>query len=280
MVQLIDDLPSRNQKIVAKDFLVAAGGPATNAAVAFAHCGGSPLLVTALPRHSLTEIITADLVQAGVDVVQAASYDGPPVTASILVDAATGERAVVSPTGVASDADLADDATLPDVDGAGVVLVDGYFRSLALPLMRRAREAGIPVVMDGGSVKPHTREVLAEVDAAIVSGDFAPPGTDGEPEAVFAWLADAGVGWAAITRGERPILFRTPAGAGEVPVAPVTVRDTLGAGDFFHGAVAARIAADGLDAALFPDQLEWASRVAGASLASFGTREWLRSPLF
>jgi sugar/nucleoside kinase (ribokinase family) len=51
--------------------------------------------------------------------------------------------------------------------------------------------------------------------------------------------------------------------------------DTLGAGDFFHGALAFRIASMGLDDARFADDLAYAARVAGESLASFGTRAWL-----
>lgn len=275
VMQLVERMPAPNEKTVAAEFLLAAGGPAANAAVAFAAAGGSPTLVTALPDHPLTPVVTDDLVRHGVTVVVAAGYDGPPITASILVQAATGERAVVSPSSTAASGEVTITSPLPAIDGAGAVLVDGYFRAVALPLAAEARQRGVPVIMDGGSVKAHTEEVLAHADVAVVSADFAPEGTGGRADAVLDWLSERGLSFAAVTRGGLPIVYRTPEGDGEVEVAPVPVRDTLGAGDFFHGALTARIAAQGLDAARFAADLAWAAEVAGRSLASFGTRAWL-----
>lgn len=280
IVQLVERLPYPDEKVAALDFLVAAGGPAANAAVAFAHCGGEALLVTVLPAHAITALIVSDLEGHGVDVSVAAGYEGAPITASIMVTQATGERAVVSPTGTATNANPAPTFELPGLDGAdasrvGAVMLDGYFRAVGLPLARAARQRGIAVILDAGSHKHYTDEVVAAVDVAVVSHDFAPPGTDGNTEAVFAYLRGLGVTHAAITRGERDILFVTPSGGGSVPVDRVDVVDTLGAGDFFHGALAYRIASLGLDDARFADDLAYAARVAGESLGSFGTRAWL-----
>ena len=279
IVQLVERLPHPDEKVAALDFLVAAGGPAANAAVAFAHCGGKALLVTALPAHAMTSLIVADLEAHGVEASVAASYEGAPITASILVTRATGERAVVSPTGNATNANPAPTA-LPDLEGSGAndlgaVMLDGYFRAIGLPFARAAREHGIPVILDAGSHKHYTDEVVSAVDVAIVSHDFAPPGTEGNPDAVFAYLRGLGVTHAAITQGGGEILFVTPSAAGSVPVGRVAVVDTLGAGDFFHGALTYRIASLGLDEGRFADDLAYAARVAGASLGSFGTRAWL-----
>jgi sugar/nucleoside kinase (ribokinase family) len=274
IVQLVERLPHPDEKVAALDFLVAAGGPAANAAVAFAHCGGDALLVTALPAHAMTALIVSDLSGHRVDVSVAAAYEGAPITASILVTQATGERAVVSPTGTATTSNPVPTA-LPDLKGIGAVMLDGYFRAIGLPLARAARERGIPVILDAGSHKHYTDEVVAAVDVAVVSHDFVPPRSDGNTDAVFAYLRGLGVTHAAITRGESEILFVTPSGAGSVPVGRVDVVDTLGAGDFFHGALVYRIASLGLDDARFADDLAYAARVAGESLGSFGTRAWL-----
>lgn len=277
IVHLVERLPLPNEKVTALDFLVAAGGPAANAAVAFAHCGGRPSLVTALPEHAMSALIRSDLAAHGVDVSVAAAYDGSPITASILVTRSSGERAVVSPSGAGTAGNPLPSLPLsqPTLDGVGAVMLDGYFRAVSLPLAREARLRGIPVILDGGSHKAHTDEVVRACDVAVVSDDFAPPGTGGEASAVFGYLASMGVTHAAITRGERDILFVTPTGTGSVPVPAVRTADTLGAGDFFHGALVWRLAALGLDDARFADDLAFASRVAGSSLGSFGTRAWL-----
>ncbi|WP_062521402.1 PfkB family carbohydrate kinase [Demequina silvatica] len=275
IVQLVERLPAPDQKVAALDFSVCAGGPAANAAVAFGRCGGRPTLVTALPSHELTALLTADLARCGVAVVEAASYDGPPVTASIMVTRATGDRAVVSPSGVATSGGLVPTIE-PSLAGAGAVLIDGYFPEISLPLAARARAAGVPVILDAGSHKPHTDAVVTACDIAVVSDDFAPPGTSGDPDAVLAYLFALGATAAVITRGAGSVLWATPASSGEVPVPPVApVVDTLGAGDFFHGALAYRVASLGRDDARLAQDVAFAAAVVAESLGSFGTRAWL-----
>jgi sugar/nucleoside kinase (ribokinase family) len=277
VIQLVERLPLPDEKVAALAFALAAGGPAANAAIAFAACGGAPGLVTALPEHPLTDTVTDDLEAHGVRVERAGGYSGPPITASIMVTRATGARAVVSPTISATDEPIAA-ASMCGLEGMGAVLVDGYFRSLSLPLAFAARARGIPVVLDAGSFKPYTDEVLAAIDVAVVSDDFAPRGTGGKPDAVLAYLGERGVKVSVITRGARPIVWRAGNASGEVEVQGLDkVVDTLGAGDFFHGALTYRIADLGLDVARLPDDLSFAADVAARSLGSFGTRAWLRT---
>lgn len=277
VVQLVERLPGANEKVVALDSITAAGGPAANAAVAAAHLGSDVVLLTALAEHPVSDIIRSDLTACGVT-VRAVAADAPPVVASILVTAGTGDRAVVSPTSSASGAtppSLSAGEIDELLDGVDAVHLDGYHPSLALPIASAARERGIPVLLDAGSFKPHTNDVLKQVDIAVVSGDFAPPMVQSDPVSVLTYLVDHGPTFAAITRGAHGIVFRAPHTRGSVPVEPVPVADTLGAGDFFHGALAVAIAQAGRSEQRFPHQLAWASRVAGASLDSFGTRRWL-----
>jgi len=283
VIQLVERMPESNEKVVALDSLIAAGGPAANAAVAAAHVGSDVTLLTALADHPGAGIIRADL-EAHAVTVSAMPTDAPPVVASILVTAGSGDRAIVSPTSSASA--LASGSEAPSLteaqidaalEGVTAVHLDGYYPSLAIPVAAAARARGILVLLDAGSHKAHTEQVLAHVNVAVVSGDFAPPGVNADPVGVLAYLADHGIAFAAVTRGPRAIAFRAPATRGGVAVDPVTVEDTLGAGDFFHGALAHAVARHGISEANFPQDLAWASRVAGASLGSFGTRAWLTS---
>lgn len=274
VIQSIEHVPAPNQKIAALDVSLAAGGPATNAAVAFAHLGGNARLATRLPEHPLTNVIRDDLEACGVALDALLDGTEPPITASILVTQSTGERAVVSPSASAVFTPR-QPSPPPSLEGTHTVLIDGYHRDVALPIAQVARARGIPVIMDAGSLKPHTAEVTRAADVVVASADLTTPDGANEPAAVFAWLASLGVERAAITRGGDTVLWRTPSGSGQVPVAPVDVVDTLGAGDFFHGAFTWRIATLGMDDARFAEDLAWASRVVAPSLASFGTRAWL-----
>lgn len=274
VIQSVERMPGANEKIAALDFLMAAGGPATNAAVAFAHLGGAAQLSTRLPEHPLTRVIRDDLSACNVSLDAHPEGDGPPITASILVTHSTGERAVVSPS--ASAVFTPPQAIPPpSLEGVHAVLVDGYHRDVSLPIAQVARTQGIPVVMDAGSLKPHTAQVARVADVVVASADLATPDGSREPQAVFAWLKSLGVERAAITRGGDTILWRTPTGSGEVEVEPAHVVDTLGAGDFFHGALTFRLASLGPADARFAEDLAWASRVVAPSLGSFGTRAWL-----
>lgn len=274
VIQSVERMPGANEKIAALDFLMAAGGPATNAAVAFAHLGGDARVSTRLPAHPLTDVIRADLARCDVALDAQVEGDGPPITASILVTHSTGERAVVSPSASAVLTPR-QPSQPPSLDGVRAVLVDGYHRDIALPIAQLARASGVLVVMDAGSLKPHTEEVARAADVVVASADMTTPGGSRDPHAVLAWLASLGVERAAITRGGDAVLWRTPAGSGEVVVAPVNVVDTLGAGDFFHGALTYRLGSLGTDDARFAEDLAWASRVVAPSLGSFGTRAWL-----
>lgn len=274
VIHSVERVPAPNEKTVATELLMAAGGPATNAAVAFAHLGGGATLATRLPHHPLTDVIRADLTRCRVALDVHPGGDGPPVTASIMVTRATGERAVVSPTTSATASSHPSDPA-PSLNGVEAVLIDGYHRDISLPLAHSARASGIPVIMDAGSLKPHTEEVARAADAVVASADLETPDGSRGPAAVLAWLTSLGVARTAITRGGESIVWRTPGASGEVTIPRVEVTDTLGAGDFFHGALTWRIASLGMDDARFAEDLAWAAAAVAPSLTTFGTRAWL-----
>ncbi len=273
VIQLVEQLPHANQKVVALDSAVAAGGPAANAAVAAAHLGAQVTLVTALAHGAITDIIRADLDACSV-AIHAVGTDAAPVVASILVSRGTGDRAIISPTSSASghaavrlsDADV--DALL---DGIGAVQLDGYYPALALPIAAAARDRGIPVVVDLGSFKPHSPDVVRASTVAVVSSDFAPPGVARDSHAVLEYLRAHGAEGVAITLGADGVALP----GGTLAAKPMLVVDTCGAGDFFHGALTYRIASLGWQSARFPSDLEFAAEVAGRSISFFGTRGWL-----
>ena len=136
-----------------------------------------------------------------------------------------------------------------------------------------AGAARIPVVYDGGSWKPTFADVLYGIDAAVCSGDFTVPSCAGVEESAQALLT-MGIPFAAFTDGPRPIRWWTEHDAGTVEAATVIARDTLGAGDAFHGTFAFAIAA-GLDQVR---ALRLAADVAAVRVEHVGPRAWLSDP--
>ena len=69
LVYLTDYLPSSNQKVVASDYTVAAGGPATNAAVTFSYLGNQATILGVVGNHPITGLIRRDLETYRVEIV-------------------------------------------------------------------------------------------------------------------------------------------------------------------------------------------------------------------
>jgi sugar/nucleoside kinase (ribokinase family) len=227
--------PAANQKITSTAQFVAAGGPAANAAVTFAGLGGDAILVTALGDDPITELIRADLAAYGVSVVDAAAGTtrAVPVSAVSVVES-TGDRSVVSLDAVNSDAsppgDLAD--LVADAD---MVLVDGHHPLMARAAVRHAAARDTTLVVDAGRWKPVMSDIVPYATDMVCSNDFRVPGAD-DPESTAATLVRSGVRTVVTTHGGDPVEWWSDGESGSVPVLPVVVVDTLGAGDAFHGA--------------------------------------------
>jgi len=278
VTQVVDRLPGPNEKLTGRELTVAFGGPAANAAATAVALGVPTTLVTGVGSGPIGQVVRARLAAAGVrlvDLLEGQDVD-PPIS-TVLVTAATGERAVVS----VNDARPRTYDAVPDdvLAGAGTLLVDGRLVEAAVPLARAARAAGLRVMIDGGSYKPGTDELLAECDVAIVSADFHLPGggspTTADPGSVadLAGIAALGPGFVARSAGaERIAVLGEGAVVGvEVPRAERVV-DTLGAGDVLHGAFAAAWHAwRGEELAA----LRFAARVATASVEHAGARGWV-----
>jgi sugar/nucleoside kinase (ribokinase family) len=136
---------------------------------------------------------------------------------------------------------------------------------------RAARAQRIPVVLDGGSWKDGTLELLKGVDFAICSADFMPPGCSSEDEAIMH-LRACGVRNIAITKGAEPVRFVAGGASGAVDVPRVEPVDTMGAGDIFHGAFC-YFYSFGCE---FQEALRRAARIAAQSCRFHGAREWMK----
>lgn len=269
IIYLSDRFLAENQKLVAQDYLTVAGGPATNAAVAFNHLGNRSKLITVLGQHPLTQLIRSDLAQHAVEVVDLIpqKIETPPIS-SIIVTAATGERAIISINAVKSQANnLISEDLLTDID---IVLIDGHQLTASLAIAKIAKTKQIPVVIDGGSWKPGLEKILPFVDYAICSANFYPPQCHNTDD-IFSYLKQQGVSRIAITQGEQPIQCLEQEEQLIISIPPLKTIDTLGAGDIFHGAFCHYILEED-----FSTALSLAAKIAGKSCQFFGTRKWMR----
>ena len=312
----LDHVPDPSLKVTSTDFTMAAGGPATNAAVTYAAlCAASrvlsapvdeagaasgarayseeaPILLTALGEGPVSAFLAADLAAVGVRVLDATAPAASPASrepaVSSIIEHPSGR--MVASTNARLDADAERVAAeLPERVGA--VLIDGHNPALAHvaltlgvpevdgedPFAPLEARPPHPRILDGGSWKDWLTPLLGFVDIAVVSEDFAPP-LIARPDGaqVAEFLRGFGITRTVRTRGDRSVQYWWDGASGEVPVEAVPDASTLGAGDAFHGAFAWAIERGG-DAD--PERLiRFASSVAAVSVSSFGTRQWLASP--
>jgi len=270
VVYHVDGFPTANSKVVAQSQDVFVGGPATNAAIAFAHLGGSPSLVTAAGRNALADVIRKDLESNSVRLVDLNhTFRDTPAISCVTVNA-SGQRNVISAnSGRIPTPPVEVDAHL--LDQAQVLLVDGHFMPACMAWAEAAHARGLPVVLDGGSWKEGTEDLLGHVSIAICSADFRPPGCNSE-EKTIRYLKKQEVKHIAVTHGAEPVVFDSGATSGTLRVPQVEAVDTMGAGDIFHGSFCYFIAAGHG----FVEALADAAQIASESCRFHGTREWMK----
>jgi len=280
VVQRVTELPSPGQKLQSTSVELVAGGPAANAAITVAALGGRATLVTVLGTHPLGALARADLAGHGVRLVDTRpALDQPPAVSSVAVRDRDGERIVVSHNA----ADIDPPADLPAwpalLAGVGALLIDGHHPRLAVAAARAARGHRIPVVLDAGSDKPVLSELLPLVDVCACAATFrlGRAGARATERAVH----DLGVPVVLRTDGAGPVRWSVLAdghtATGQVRPPTVVPRDTLGAGDVWHGALALGVAGlgRGPTATDLPGLVEVANRVAATRVGIVGARAWL-----
>lgn len=104
----------------------------------------------------------------------AAASANPPAVSSILVTESSGDRAVASTNASGYRLTPPDDLDAL-VAGCDIVEFDGHHMELATAIARAARAAGRRTVLDGGSWKAGTEDLLPSIDVAVCSDDFRPP---------------------------------------------------------------------------------------------------------
>jgi sugar/nucleoside kinase (ribokinase family) len=266
----VEKHPGANEKVQAKWQLIYSGGPAANAAVAYAALGNDSHLVTGLGVHPTAQLAAADLDEYDVTLHDfAVSKDDPPILSSILVNSLTGDRCVVYSN---TDTRLLENYHEIDelLDNAVTVLLDGYYLPQAMILAEAAKSRNVTVILDGGSWKEGLEHLLAYVDIAVCSVDFQPPGCRNADD-LFTYFAHHKVDCCAVSNGGEQVVGYGGGASWTIDVPAVPAIDTLGAGDILHGAFCHYIAT-----LSFKESLERAVKIASDSCCYYGTRQWIR----
>ncbi len=158
--------------------------------------------------------------------------------AVVLVERNSGERRFIVPDRRELEHG-ASDFDLTAIDSTATLLVDGHFPEQALRAVVKAREVGASVVGDFHRPSPAVRRLLPYVDFPVVPLEFAELFSPGDPQRAMLEMADQFGGTPVVTLGAEGGLYLDEGGVRRFAARPVSVVDTTGAGDVFHGAFAA-----------------------------------------
>ncbi|MDO9214956.1 MAG: PfkB family carbohydrate kinase [Methylococcales bacterium] len=252
LVFSVDHHPSNNEKTVADSFIACGGGPAANAAVMVAKLGLSAAFAGYLGRDVHGELHVQELLAHGVNTQCVVRGDSPTPLSTVIVKP-DGNRALINYKGDTKP--LAAGSMDFSVLNPKVILFDGHEPHISVPLAEHARNTGIVTMLDAGSVHDGTLALMGLVDYLVCSEKFALQ-LKGDEHTALAYLATLAP-YVVITLGEHGLIWQHGTENGALPALAINAVDTTGAGDAFHGAFAAGIAAG----------LEWLTVLRYASVA-------------
>lgn len=230
--------PNQDEKIVADNLLGCGGGPAANAAVTAARLGFKAAFAGYLGCDTFGNNHYAELQSQGVDTRFIHRGDSPTPLSTILVKP-DGKRALINYKGI-TQALAADAINFVNIT-TKTVLFDGHEPHVSLDLLARL-DPNTPTILDAGSLHQGTRLLMDKVDYLVCSEKFALQYA-GDVQTALVKLAAVSPN-VVITLGEHGLIWQRGNQTGQLPAPPVAAIDTTGAGDAFHGAFAAAIAAN------------------------------------
>jgi sulfofructose kinase len=238
LVFWVDHPPGPDEKTVASAFARCGGGPAANASVMVARMGLKSAFAGYLGTDLFGQMHLEELTSAGVDtgLVVRGGYMTP--LSSVWVSV-SGERSLVN---------YRDAHSILPTKGIDlseihpkVILLDGHEPDLSLSLLRDAKKKGITTVLDAGSWNQGTSQLFDKVDCLACSERFAREATGTSSEEAMDCFVSPSQS-VVITLGKNGLLWKHAGEKGQIPAFSIDVKDTTGAGDVFHGALAGCLA--------------------------------------
>jgi sulfofructose kinase len=234
---VVPHLPEENRKLEIGEFLVQGGGPTATAVVTARRLGLDAAFIGKMGDDDFGRRMLTELGEEGVDVSRVVvERGGRSQFAFIMVDESTAARTILWTRGNLGPF-TAGDVDLGIISNARGLLIDSLEPRAALAAAREAGAAGVPVVIDAGTLRGGVRELLPLCDYIVASELFAEQISEGGDHVLaLERIMDFGPRAAVVTLGERGCVALTESGLLEVPGFEVDAVDTTGAGDVFHGA--------------------------------------------
>ncbi len=229
--------PVEDTKMEMEGFYTSCGGPAATALVTLSRLGVSTSLLSTVSDDPFGLQITESLEKEGVDTSCLKIVPGyASQFAFIAVTTGDGKRTVFWNRSTVP-ALTPKEVRLKDFSGAQILHLDGLMLDASLEAAKQAKASGMTVVMDAGTLRDGTLELLKLVDVLIASETFADPmvGSNTPGEHTLRELQKLGPRQVVITLGRQGSIGLHNGKVVAQEAFPVIPKDTTGAGDVYHG---------------------------------------------
>ncbi len=228
---LADEIPTGDEKAVARDYAISFGGNAVTAAFCCAKLGIPPDLLASVADDWLGRMFIDMAAKYGISVHHRKVRE----SSLSFIMPREGHRAIVR----CRDDHYLHPFPLLNIEGCRGLHLDGHQGDASIHYAKMCRERGILTSLDGGGLRANTHELLELIDVAIVAERLCEQ-MHMSPGEMLGYLKSRGCKIGGVTLGERGLVWYDENGTeGVMPalaVPPEKVIDTNGAGDIFHGA--------------------------------------------
>jgi ribokinase len=230
--------PHEDEKIELECLEIQCGGPASTAMVTLSRLGIAAAFMGSFSDDSFGKKIQQGLEDEGIDATFSKVTTGyRSQFAFIGVSPGHGMRTIfwhpsTTPPLAKEDVDLS------KFPRAKILHLDDLMVAAAHEAALQAKDRGLLIVLDAGTMREGILEVIPLVDVLIASEHFHVPflGAEKDIEEVLHTLFEYGPGEVIVTRGDRGSIGWDGYRIIIQEAFPVNARDTTGAGDVYHGA--------------------------------------------
>lgn len=234
----IDVFPKSDSKTEIPFLVMQGGGPVATALVALKRWGFSCSFCGVIGDDLFGQQIISSLEEENVNTDSIIIRKGfESQLAFIVAEKDSGRRTIFwrRPTGEAAKEEELD---FQKIKNARILHTDGLFPEASIAAARIARKAGVPVIVDAGTLREGMLELARYSDYYIVSETFAKAMTGNlNPHKACKSLQKLGPAVVGVTLGYRGYLVLSGDNWIEGPAYKVKSIDTTGCGDIFHAAI-------------------------------------------
>lgn len=236
-IGIIPAYPPPNVKCEFSNLHIEGGGPVATAMVTLSRWGLPCYFSGVVGDDPFGKTILNSLLQEGIDTSGVITRTGQHSQfAFIAAEPGMARRTIFwqRPSGLPLQSNELD---LERLRTSRMLYTDGLFSEASIFACLMAKEAGIPIVVDAGTLRDGMLEIAGMSDCFIASEIFSKAMAE-DTEETCAQLSDLGCHFVGVTLGSRGYIALVDGRWIEKPAYKAKTIDSTGCGDVFHAGVA------------------------------------------